>query len=107
MIGLREKEKTVLLVKPSGLQCTAQGVKPEAVAAIEQICKESDFEVVDCKSVCLSEKDGKTYDVEEGGLVMVFLLKHMENDTVAKVLACEPLKTQPAYCSKTKWDVLS
>jgi len=106
MIGLREKEKTVLLVKPSGLQCTAQGVKPEAVAAIEQICKESDFEVVDCKSVCLSEKDGKTYDVEEGGLVMVFLLKHMENDTVAKVVACEALKTQPAYCSKTKWDAL-
>ncbi|CAD7946709.1 unnamed protein product [Amoebophrya sp. A120] len=106
MIGLREKEKTVLVIKPAALQVVTQGEKPASVAAIETILKDNDFDVKIRKSVCLTGVEGKPYDCEEGGLVDVCLLEHLDNDTVAKVLACEALKAHPVYCSKTKWDAL-
>ncbi|CAD7969600.1 unnamed protein product [Amoebophrya sp. A25] len=103
MIGIREKEKTVVVIRSSALQATS-GARPEALVQIEQILTEADLEVVSRKQLCLSGKDGKTYGMDEGGLVDVCLLQHMDGDTVRR--AFEPLRVCDVYCAKSKWEAL-
>ena len=68
MLGLREKDKCVVVLRPSVLFTETVGVKPPGVATIEELLAEADLDIVKRKTCFLSDDECKPYCQEGGGV---------------------------------------